>query len=603
MFLQPKKTILNIVDKLIGSLRAKLLGIFIIMTILPLSIIGIISYTKSFSTIWDNTTLSTIQIGEQLNSTIGIFFKDIEKFTEIGYSKSSITFLRKRFETYNEAKDILWLFDMYRHNYSSSKSIKEIIIIGANGKCMSERKGFFRLNPRQPFAKNMNSLLAMPERIRIISNRDLSYYHNNPYDSRIVSMVAPIFREMTHEFLGVIIIDVDISMIPEFCQNIKIGKTGFFYIIDKNKNLLLNLAPNRQRNILPNYHLNKLFCKSKGSFIEKMRGKNYFIIYNTSQLTGWKIIGQVPLAEIMKEANQIKNVTIISIVICAICVVLLYFFISDKLTLPIRNLKEKMKQAASGNLDVKVASKNHDEIDSLGISFNKMIEKIKILMENSILEQKNLKKAELRTMQAQINPHFLYNTLDAIVWMAELKKNEQVIELVNALSNFFRITLSKGKDWIPVKEEVEHIKSYLAIQKIRYRDILDYEIRVADEMLDYKILKLTLQPLVENALYHGIKNKRGGGRIIITGTINGNGNLNFMVSDDGIGITPEKLAEILSGLNDETAEIIIKESGFGIKNVNNRIKLYYGKEYGLTIQSKYGKGTAVSILIRGDLDV
>lgn len=210
----------------------------------------------------------------------------------------------------------------------------------------------------------------------------------------------------------------------------------------------------------------------------------------------------------MKSAYAIRNLTIFTVVLCFMFTVVLYLFISDKLTLPIRDLKNKMKMAESGNLEVKAECANSDEIADLCHSFNIMLQKIKELMDRSLKEHENLKKSELRVLQAQINPHFLYNTLDAIVWMTEANNSEQVVEITKALSSFFRISLSKGKEWITIKDEVEHTRSYLVIQKMRYRDILDFKIDFEEDIMEYKILKLTLQPIVENALYHGIKNKR-----------------------------------------------------------------------------------------------
>jgi two-component system sensor histidine kinase YesM len=199
-------------------------------------------------------------------------------------------------------------------------------------------------------------------------------------------------------------------------------------------------------------------------------------------------------------------------------------------------------------------------------------------------------------LQAQINPHFLYNTLDTIIWMAEANRTAEVIEIVRALSSFFRLSLSKGRDWITIGEELERTRSYLTIQKIRYRDILDYKIDVDEAVLDNTILKLSLQPLVENALYHGIKNKRRGGAIIVRARPLGSNEVLLQVEDDGVGLTPEKLAQVQAGLAEETDEISA-DRGFGIDNVNKRTRLYYGKPYGLSIQSEYQVGTCVSLVI------
>lgn len=271
--------------------------------------------------------------------------------------------------------------------------------------------------------------------------------------------------------------------------------------------------------------------------------------------------------------------------------------ISGSISKPIRELYKMTKSVAQGNLDVRVKNRSVDEIAHLGMSFNIMVQKIKELLEKNKAEQENLKKTELKMMQAQINPHFLYNTLDTIVWMAEANKSKQVIEIVRALSSFFRITLSKGKDWISIRDEIAHITSYLTIQKIRYRDILDFNVEVSDDILDYKILKLTLQPLVENSLYHGIKNKREGGIITIRGYKGEGHKIIFEVMDNGAGMPESRYKEVVAELESNSKELIFKESGFGLNNVHKRIKLYYGDEYGISIKSELNKGTRLLFAI------
>jgi two-component system sensor histidine kinase YesM len=270
--------------------------------------------------------------------------------------------------------------------------------------------------------------------------------------------------------------------------------------------------------------------------------------------------------------------------------------LSKSIYAPIKKLHDVTTTITKNDLQALMTSDNVDEITELGMSFNIMIGKIKELLDSKIKEQENLKKAELRALQAQINPHFLYNTLDTIIWMAESKKTDQVVKIVTALSKFFRISLSKGMDWITIGEEVERIRSYLTIQKMRYRDILDFKILVDEDVTENTILKLILQPLVENALYHGIKNKRQKGLICVRARRKGEDEVLLEVEDDGIGFTPEKLAKLRAELDDDSGDIKL-ESGFGIGNVNKRIRLYYGKPYGLSVQSKYTTGTCVTLVI------
>jgi two-component system sensor histidine kinase YesM len=270
--------------------------------------------------------------------------------------------------------------------------------------------------------------------------------------------------------------------------------------------------------------------------------------------------------------------------------------LSRSIYIPIKKLHDVTTTITKNDLQALVNSENVDEITELGMSFNIMIGKIRELLDAKIKEQENLKKAELRALQAQINPHFLYNTLDTIIWMAEVQKTEQIVEIVGALSSFFRISLSKGKDWITIAEEVERIRSYLTIQRMRYSDIMDYKIEVDDNVANFTILKLVLQPLVENALYHGIKNKRQGGTIWVRARAKNENEILLEVEDNGMGFTPQKLTQLREELADESGDIRM-ESGFGLDNVNKRIRLYYGKPYGISVKSEYSAGTCVTLVI------
>jgi two-component system sensor histidine kinase YesM len=271
--------------------------------------------------------------------------------------------------------------------------------------------------------------------------------------------------------------------------------------------------------------------------------------------------------------------------------------ISKGIYLPIKRLHDAAFEVTQHDVDTLVRGNNVDELAELDESFNQMVGQIRALLDAKVEEQDRLKKAELRALQAQINPHFLYNTLDTIIWKAEANQKEQVIALVQALSSFFRISLSKGKDWIPVRDEIEHVRSYLAIQGMRYHDILRYRVDLDEGIGDATVLKLTLQPLVENAIYHGIKNRRGGGTVTVRARALDPSTLIFEVKDDGVGIprgTLDTLQRELDGDGDLSQESV---GGVGMRNVNERIKLFYGEEYGLRVESSVNEGTTVSLVI------
>jgi two-component system sensor histidine kinase YesM len=311
---------------------------------------------------------------------------------------------------------------------------------------------------------------------------------------------------------------------------------------------------------------------------------------------------EVKQADQEYKANQQRFTQLVILYLVLLPLVMAFSFgaawiISVSIYIPIKKLHDVTTTITRNDLQALVTSHNMDEITELGMSFNIMIGQIRQLLESKIKEQENLKKAELKALQAQINPHFLYNTLDTIVWMAQSNKTDQVIDIVRALSSFFRIALSKGADWITIEQEIEHVRCYLTIQKMRYRDILDFRIETDEDILNGTILKLTLQPLVENALYHGIKNKRGSGMIIVRARRAGEDRVMLEIEDDGLGFTPYRLARMQEAMEADTDDFTFKESGFGLENVNRRIKLYYGKQYGLTIESRYQEGTRVTVTI------
>ena len=276
------------------------------------------------------------------------------------------------------------------------------------------------------------------------------------------------------------------------------------------------------------------------------------------------------------------------------------FLISQKLMqgimVPIGRLCEVTRKAAGGDFTVRAKEDNSAELSVLNSSFNSMIEKIGNLVEDIRVEQLNLRATELKLLQAQINPHFLYNTLDTIIWLAEAGKKDDVVMMVTTLSDFFRTTLSKGRDYISVREEEAHIRSYLQIQQFRYRDILEYSIDIPEELYEYPILKLTLQPLVENALYHGIKNKRGLGHIRVSGEKQ-EGSLVFRVWDDGRGMESDRLEKVRHLIGGEEEVDRSDPSGFGLFNVAQRLRLNYGAQYGISLESVYGEWTEVTVVI------
>ena len=278
--------------------------------------------------------------------------------------------------------------------------------------------------------------------------------------------------------------------------------------------------------------------------------------------------------------------------------------LSIKIRVPISKMENFSTQLAAGNLQAQIDSPKIREFNHLVENLNSMARQIDLLMKQNIEEQINLQKEELSKLQAQITPHFLYNTFDTIIWLAEGGKKDEVIQITRAFSNFMRISLSRGHDWITLEQEMEHVKNYLTIQKLRYGEILNYQFTVDESLNNYMVLKLSLQPLIENAIYHGIKNKRGRGHINITAQYSDETHtkIRICVIDDGAGFTPERLEQVQQELSKDKGQNLA--SVYGLYNVNKRLILYYNdKACGLVISSEKMHGTTVSFTIPCIVDV
>ncbi len=312
----------------------------------------------------------------------------------------------------------------------------------------------------------------------------------------------------------------------------------------------------------------------------------YYIYYQTQGIEKLKVELN------RKVSSYIWFMTILLSVIVGVAIVVTTAILFG-ITNPIKKLVDATQKISKGDFSAQTEVHSQDELGNLADSINDMAGKLENMVTQIKEDERRWRHAELRLLQEQINPHFLYNTLDTIVWLIEGNDPDKAVEMVVSLSDFFRLVLSKGKEYISIHDEESHIRSYLQIQQVRYRDILEYEIKIDPALYEYKILKLTLQPLVENSLYHGIKYKRAKGNILVTGELQGN-NIHFRVEDNGVGMTPEELNRLNTEITKPCKDT---EVGFGLANVNERIRMNFGPEYGISIKSEQGVGTCVDIIM------
>ena len=416
-------------------------------------------------------------------------------------------------------------------------------------------------------------------------------------DDEVISLSREVQSYENGTFRGVILINLNMNKITEICNSFQEIQENFICIINDKGELVYEQQNGRERFAFDEkenrQELNTALGKTKEScFRLNYRGEKYLVTRTDMKTTGWTLVSMVPYKSVMAETMAISGVMILAVAITLIVTLLLLNRILTGVVKPLKKLEKYMVQVNPDNMDQRMEILTDDEIGHLSMKFNQMMDRIRNLKEQVIEEQEDKRKYELQALQAQINPHFLYNTLDSIIWMAETN-DSNIVAMTEALAKLFRISLNKGNEEISLERELEHVKNYLIIQSMRYADKFTYEISAEPGVERCRTIKLILQPIVENCIYHGIKKKRGTGKITIR-AYRREQNLIIEVSDDGCGMPEEICRKILS---DEIESENISGSGIGVKNVNERIQLRFGKKYGLSYSSEEGVGTTVTYVL------
>lgn len=390
---------------------------------------------------------------------------------------------------------------------------------------------------------------------------------------------------------GVLLVDMSFSGIEEICKNVDLGQNAYVYLMDGNGEIIYH--PRQQliyTNLIEETN-NKNSKLEDGNYLENFQGNKRMINIKTVGYTGWKIVSVSPIEDILSGASDFRAFAIFIMLFAIFTLISINMYVSSRIANPIMELEKAVKEFENGVDNLNISETGSQEVQHLAKAIKLMINQMNILMDNIVKEQEEKRKSELNALQSQINPHFLYNTLDFIVWMIENENYNGAITMVTSLARFFRISISKGRNIITVKDELEHARNYLTIQSIRYKNKFDYEIEAQEEALDLQCIKLIVQPLIENAIYHGMEYMYGDGNILVKAYVEEE-NLYIDIIDNGLGMPQEVAEELLVKKGKNSSR---KGSGIGLKNVHERIQLYFGKEYGLKIFSEPDEGTIIRI--------
>lgn len=581
---------------LIGKFKSIQSAMFAAVSLLILGAVAtvtLVSMNFTRSTIFENSSLYTRTIIRQMNQNIDSYIDYMENIAYIVSSSEDVQeYLFGCGDTGAARERILGQFETI---LDSRSDILNVGIIGTNGR-MLINEGRESVNPdldlstqewyTEPLKADVSVCLTSSHVQHIISGQ-------RPW---VITLSRGIRDQSSGvEKAGVFFIDLNYSAISELCDQNNIGNRGYAFILDTEGNIVYHPQQQQLYNELQTENIS-LILEADSDTVLTGKGKNERLYtLSRSEKTGWTTVDCVNVDELLKESNKAQSIYVLIAAALVIVALFLTRFIAGTITSSIQRLRDSMARVQEGDFDIPdVVETSENEIGSLTRSFNVMTRRIRELMDQNVRDQEAKRKSELKALQSQINPHFLYNTLDSIIWMAEGKKNEEVVLMTASLARLLRQSISNEDEVVPIAQEVEYARGYLTIQKMRYKDKMEFQIDVDPAILHINLIKLVLQPVIENAIYHGLKYKESKGLLIVKGFMK-NGNAVLQVIDNGVGMDEETLAHIY-----DRHKVNYQSNGVGVYNVQKRLQLYYGSAYGITYESKVGVGTTATITIPGN---
>lgn len=575
------------------SVRSALFAAISVMVLCAVVIVVAISLRFTRTSVFDNAVVYTRTIVRQTNQNIDSYIDYMDNIaTMVSGSRDTQTFLyNKDEETLQISECRQRLVEQFRTILKSRNDIRNIGLIQKDGNRLfnngGQQKNAYLDLDTQAWYKN-----AITSNRSVLTSSHVQHVirGERPWVITVSRGVRNFTGSGNRE--GVVFIDLNYSAISELCDQNSIGSKGYVFLLDQDGNVVYHPQQQQLYNELQTENIDLVMNTDKETLMDGSGDNARIYTISRSEKTGWTVVGCTNVAELLKDSKKARSIYVLVAAILVVVALVLSNFIARNITRPLQQLRDSMARVQEGDFgaaEVEVTSRN--EVGSLTRSFNVMTSRIQELMKQNIYEQQQKRKSELKALQSQINPHFLYNTLDSIIWMAEGKKNEEVVVMTASLARLLRQSISNEEEQVPIGQEVEYARSYLTIQKMRYKDKLEFQIQVDAQIMRVPIIKLVLQPLIENAIYHGLKYKEGKGLLIVRGYREGE-NAVLQIKDNGAGMDEQTLSHIF-----EKHKVNYRSNGVGVYNVQKRLQLYYGMDYGITYSSKQGEGTTASIVI------
>ncbi|MBB6454601.1 two-component system sensor histidine kinase YesM [Salirhabdus euzebyi] len=577
------------------NLRTKLMIVILITSITPLLLLGFFTFQYISSVLQEEISENELEKLSSINNQFTYFLKDIEQMTLFFYKNDLIEETLKR-DPARSLEEKYEDYDKVNEVFETIMGVKDwevdIYVIGLNGDRYFSNE--YLPNQYNRIRENWGILRKANEGQGTIV-WDTNYSVNQLDTKEIVLSAGRLLVDSeTNEKLGYILVDIHESALSSIYEENNYYNRQQFFLLDE-QGYVISGQPDK-RNVgtrLEADYFDRVMSRDSGFFKFEWEETPSILTYHTASETGLKLISMIPLNIIEQKNNLIRSLTWNLALLGIIFSAWLAYFLSKTITQPLYKIMFLMKEVEKGNLDVRFDSKFHDDIGILGKRFNRMLRQLKVSIQESYEKQVRMKDSELKALRAQINPHFLYNTLETVNWLARLKGVEDISKIVVSLSDIMKYSVRKGEDFVTIEQDVKQLQNYLTIQEYRYKDKFDVQVHVDEEIKDERIPALLLQPIVENAIVHGLENKMEKGNISISITEH-EANIKVVVKDDGVGMNEETL-EIVNRKMEEG--LAMEELGIGIENVRKRLFLSYGDNYSWNLTSKVDEGTCIEIII------
>lgn len=581
------------------SIKNRITLYFSILFLSSIVIFGVISYNIFSNILTSELSSYTSKIVDEARINLDSYFSQIETLMQITASNSILLDAVKNYSNSNYSVKLYSdrvIQDFLQDTMKINPKIKDIIIVDNRGfayeytgRALKQDYNFFKQTWFPHYSDKVFKAVYVG-----LHSQDYYLIPTDENEGSVISAIIPIadFMNPKKPFYATVIFNLNVSKVEEINKEITLEKTGFFLILDNHGQAIYRphnyqFFENSRKYILRN------MTKDTGSFELKVNNQDMIIVYKTSKVTSWKLIAVIPRGEIYEHLSSIKNFTFTLTLICILVVLLVSLIISNTITNPITRLMKRMSKIEQGDFSVKLYDNSSEEIEMLSSRMDLMIEGINSLNRDLYSYQIKNRDAAIRALQAQINPHFLNNTLQAIKAMAVCGKSAEISRITTLLGNMFRYSIYNTKDLVAIRDEIKHVQEYLEIQNFRYPGQFDYNIECEADIEELKTIKLILQPIVENCIQHGLSQcKNGFINIVIEKNISG---IQITISDNGKGIIDQELSKIINHMNDQEQKD--DSHSIGLKNVHERIKLKFGDPNGITIISKENEGTCIKIQI------